>query len=89
VLDAGRDQHGVHRFEVGGLDTRPQARVAIDHKIEFVGATVLAPRLLLLRLQAQQLGDEAWPVENIDANRALAQEMPRAAEVDYIHSVSG
>jgi hypothetical protein len=89
VIDAGRHEHGVHRFELGGLDAGPQARAALDYEVEFIGAAVLASRFLLLSLKANELRHEAQAVENVDTDWALAQEMPRSAEVNYIHSMSG
>ena len=89
MLDAGRHQDRIHRLELGGLDAGPQTRAALDHEIELIRAAVLAARLLLLSFQANELRHEAWAVENVDTNWAFAQEMPRAAEVDYIHNVSG
>jgi hypothetical protein len=87
VVDARRHEHGVHRLEVLDLSAGAQPRPALDNNVELVRATVLTSRLLLLRLQADQLGNEPRPVEDVDPDRPLTQEPAGTGKVDYIHRV--
>jgi hypothetical protein len=85
VLDAGRDQGRVHRFQLFGLYLRPYTRPPFDDYIQRVGDLQRRPRLRLPRFEADQLADQARAIEDVDPYRPVAQEPARFQELDYFH----
>ena len=86
VIDARRHDNRVERDEVLHLRANSQTRLPFEHDVEVVGGTVAATRLLLQRLQADQVADQAWPVEEVDVDRAVLEKTLRLTEVDDFHS---
>jgi hypothetical protein len=88
VIDPGRDQRDVLLLHL--LDLRPgdEPRLALDDEVERIGRVQAAALLRLIRLEADQVADQARPVEQVDAYRTLSQKPPRAADVNKIHGYS-
>jgi hypothetical protein len=58
VLDARRHVGAVHLLEVLDLGAGAQPGAPFEDDVDLVRAAVLATRLLLLRLQADELADQ-------------------------------
>ena len=85
VLDVGRDDDRVVRLEGVDLGTGPQPRLALEDDVERVRSAVVTRRLLLARLEADELTDEPGPVDEADAHRPLAQKTARLVKVEDFH----
>lgn len=86
VIDAHRHDDGVPRVELGDLRARSQSRPAIEHHVELVGGAVHTPFVVLPRLQADELGDNAGSIEDVYSNRPLIEEAPNLLQVNYFHA---
>jgi hypothetical protein len=76
VRDTGRDDDSFVGVEVRGLGSDPEAGVALEDDIDLIRNRVLSPVHLLVGLEADEVGDEARPVEDIEAVRPLRREAP-------------
>jgi hypothetical protein len=87
VVDAGRDQRRVLLLHLLDLLAGAQPRLAFDDEVEGIGGVEAAAFFSLLRLEANQVADQARPVEKGDAYWTLSKKPPGAANVDKIHGV--
>src|SRR5581483_222727 len=88
VLHLGRHEDGLPRADFVLVHANAQRRPAIDDVIELVGRGVFARVLALARLQADEVADQARPVEEDEAVGALAREAAGAAEVYDVHGAA-
>jgi hypothetical protein len=63
------------------------ARQALDDDAERVGGVVLALRLLLFRLEADEIAAEPRPVDEVNAHRFIPQEPAGLRKADDFHRV--
>jgi len=84
-VDAGRDQDSVHLLQLLGLRAGSDARSAFDNDVQGVRRLEAATRLGLVAFEAEQVADQARPVEQRDVHRPLPQKSPGATEVNNIH----
>jgi hypothetical protein len=88
VVDAGRDERGVLGLQCFGLCAGYETRLAFNHNVQRVGGVEAAAFLRLPRLQADQVADQARPVEEGDTDGTLLEKPPGAADVDDVHAGS-
>jgi len=60
-------------------------RPPFHDEVELVGCALGGSRFPLVGLEAEEVADEARPVEDADAHRPGAEKAPQAAEVDDFH----
>lgn len=85
MLHVRRDQDALVHVQVRQLAADPDAGGALDHEIQLVGGRVVPPLLFLFRLEADEVGDQAWTVDEIEAVWPLPREPAGLSKSNDFH----